>query len=83
MKTLPFFLLSFLSASVTGQVLIEKTNPVMVDYSQREVVAKKADEIPKHDRKFRALIMGVSKYEFEGPGLPSHTSSTRLAAAIR
>jgi Caspase domain len=71
MKVLHFFLLPFLSAPVIGQVLIEKTNPVTVDYSQRQIVAKKADEIPKHDRKFRALIMGVSKYEFESPGLPS------------
>lgn len=71
MRVFSLFLLLSLSGSAIGQVLIEKTNPVTVDFAQREVLVKKTDEIPKQDRKFRALIMGVSKYEFESTNLPS------------
>ena len=46
-----------------GQTLKEKTNTVIVDYS---------DPAPsKSDRKYRALIMGVSKYQYEDARLQS------------
>ena len=57
-----------------GQTIKAKTNPVTVDYSEKEVV--------KTPRKYRALIMGVSKYEHEGPGLQSLDNPVRDAQSV-
>ena len=60
---------------LSGQTLKEKTNTITVDYSTKD------ESIPKQ-RKYRALIMGVSKYQHEGPGLQSLDNPARDAQAV-
>ena len=63
MKKLILIPLVLWGVCLCGQTLKEKTNTVTVDYS---------DPVPsKSDRKYRALIMGVSKYQYEDARLQS------------
>ncbi len=63
MKKLILIPLVLWGACLCGQTLKEKTNTVTVDYSDSAP--------PKSDRKYRALIMGVSKYQYEDARLQS------------
>ena len=79
MKKINLLLLWFFPLVLFSQTLKEKTNPVTVDYS----IKPGADEvIPKQNRKYRALIMGVSKYQHEGPGLQSLDNPTKDARLV-
>lgn len=79
MKKINLLLLWFFPLVLFSQTLKEKTNPVTVDYS----IKPGADEvIPKQNRKYRALIMGVSKYQHEGPGLQSLDNPTKDAQLV-
>lgn len=59
---MPFVLFAF---GLTGQTLQEKTNTVIVDYS--DPVSTEAGPV----RKYRALIMGVSQYKYADARLQS------------
>lgn len=61
---LPFLIFSICSS---GQTLKEKTNTVIVDYSDPVV----QQPVSKINHKYRALIMGVSKYKYEDARLQS------------
>ena len=61
------------SVSAVSQTLKERTNPVKVDYSEKNAAVI---------RKYRALIMGVSKYENEGPGLQSLDNPSKDAQLV-
>ncbi len=63
---LPLLLLSLVSFS---QTIKGKSNTISVDYNDASLIA--SDGIPKNKRKNKALIMGVSNYRYEGPGLQS------------
>ena len=65
MKKINVLLLLFIPVVLFSQALREKTNAVSVDYSGEST------DLTKGQRKFRALIMGVSKYEHESPGFQS------------
>ncbi|MBS1978354.1 MAG: caspase family protein [Bacteroidetes bacterium] len=58
-------LLVMLPFSLIGQILKEKTNKLTVDFSTV------GEEPEKINRKYRALIMGVSHYQYEGPNFQS------------
>ncbi|MBI1769593.1 MAG: caspase family protein [Bacteroidetes bacterium] len=75
-------LILFTVVGAWAQTLKERTNSVKVDYSDPALTKKSSDEIPKTDRKNRALIMGVSKYQNEGPGLQSLENPTRDAQLL-
>ncbi|HQQ84224.1 MAG TPA: caspase family protein, partial [Cyclobacteriaceae bacterium] len=64
MKKYISIFLMMLSFDLYGQVLKEKTNTVTVDFSAEQPAEKSA-------RKYRALIMGVSRYQYEGPNFQS------------
>ncbi len=66
MKKLIVLPLWILSVCAFSQTLKEKSNAVTVDYSNPA-----AFEPPKTERKNRALIMGVSKYQYEDARLQS------------
>lgn len=63
MQKLCVLILAFISVFSYGQTLKEKSNAVTVDYTDATTV--------KVDRKNRALIMGVSKYQYESAQLQS------------
>ena len=69
MKKLIVFSLFMVSQYAWGQTLKERTNSVSVDFSQKQNATKLPVETI--ERKYRALIMGVSKYTHEGPGFQS------------
>ena len=82
MKKLNSLLLLFISISAFSQTLKERTNPVTVDYTDRQVMANAEPPVPRTNRKYRALIMGVSKYENEGPGLQSLDNPSKDAQLV-
>ncbi len=57
-----------------SQTLKERSNTVTVDYSSNETTSGA--------RKYRALIMGVSRYKNEGPGLQSLDNPVRDAQSV-
>ncbi len=57
-----------------SQTLKERSNTVTVDYSSNESIGGA--------RKYRALIMGVSRYKNEGPGLQSLDNPVRDAQSV-
>lgn len=69
MKKLSFLPLLLLGVCSFGQTLKEKTNTVTVDYSDPVVVVTPVAAASSH--KYRALIMGVSKYKHEDARLQS------------
>ena len=73
MKNFILMLALLSSVSAVSQTLKERTNPVKVDYSEKNAAVI---------RKFRALIMGVSKYEHEGPGLQSLDNPSKDAQLV-
>ena len=75
MKKINLWLLLFLPLALFSQTLKEKTNAVAVDYSGKPIM----DNV---QRKYRALIMGVSKYKNEGAGLQSLENPTRDAQLV-
>ena len=80
LSLLPLILFSVCS---WAQTIKGRTNTVKVDYSEPVVAKKAPDEIiPKNRRKNRALIMGVSKYQHEGPGLQSLDNPTKDAQLL-
>ncbi|HRK54170.1 MAG TPA: caspase family protein [Cyclobacteriaceae bacterium] len=67
MKYISILSLFFIVTCSFGQTIRERTNPVNVDYSNQM-----NQEAPvKSSRKYRALIMGVSKYKYEDARLQS------------
>lgn len=79
MKKLSSLLLLFISVSAFSQTLKERTNTVTVDYTDK-VVAEPV--VAKNTHRYRALIMGVSKYIHEGPGLQSLDNPTKDAQLV-
>ncbi len=69
MKRLIFLLLPMLSFTLPAQVLKERTNTLTVDFSDKTTGTELL--VSKSTRKYRALIIGVSKYKFEGPSFQS------------
>ena len=82
MKKLNSLLLLFISISAFSQTLKERTNPVTVDYTDRQVMANAEPPVPRTNRKYRALIMGVSNYKNEGAGLQSLDNPTKDAQQV-
>ncbi len=70
MKKIGLLPLLMLSVCSVGQTLKEKTNTVIVDYTD-PVVKPVVEAPPKSNHKYRALIMGVSKYKYEDARLQS------------
>ncbi len=82
MKKFNSLLLLLISVSTLGQTLKQRTNPVAVDYSNSAVNANAELSVPKNNRKYRALIMGVSSYKNEGPGLQSLDNPAKDAQLV-
>jgi hypothetical protein len=79
MKIIHVLLLFILTPSgLMGQVLKERSNPVVVDYSDKVQEQPIVNQI----RKFKALIMGVSHYKYEGPGLQSLDNPAKDAQLV-
>jgi hypothetical protein len=76
MKNFNLTVLLLISMCGHSQTLKERSNMVSVDYSDPAMIMKNST------RKYRALIMGVSKYKNEGPGLQSLDNPTKDAQKL-
>ena len=79
MKRLTLLPVILFSVCSVAQTIKGKSNAVTVDYNDAVTTS---DGIPKTNRKNRALIMGVSNYQNEGPGLQSLENPTRDAQLL-
>ena len=79
MKRLALLPVILFSVCSVAQTIKGKSNAVTVDYNDAVTTS---DGIPKTNRKNRALIMGVSNYQNEGPGLQSLENPTRDAQLL-